>query len=127
MKKPVMHSIWLVLVLSVLSSNVRAGTLSDLTYEIADGQVAITRCNFEAEGELAIPAEIEGLPITSIGDRAFDECWALEAIVVPAAFHTRAEAAMMGGCITRDLWFHGGYTTHSNNTQPPTTPTIQNP
>ena len=29
----------------------------------------------------------------------------------------------MGGYITRDLWFHGGYTTHSNTTQPPTTPT----
>ena len=122
-----MHSIWLVLVLSVLSSSVTAGTLGDLTYKITDGQVAITCCIFEAEGEFAIPSEIEGLPITSIGDRAFDECWALESIVVPAAFHTRAEAAMMGGCITRDLWFHGGYTTHSNNTQPPTTPTIQNP
>ena len=127
MRKPVMHSIWLVLVLSVLSSSVRAGTLGDLTYEIADGQVTITDCNEAAAGELVIPAEIEGLPVTSIGDRAFDECWALESIVVPAAFHTRAEAAMMGGCITRDLWFHGGYTTHSNNTQPPTTPTIQNP
>jgi len=44
---------------------------------------------------------------------------------VPAAFYSRAEAARMGGYITRDLWFHGGYTTHSNNTQPPTTPTLQ--
>ena len=122
-----MHSIWLVLLLSVLSFSVRAATLDDLTYEIADGEVAITDCKNSAKGEFIIPDEIEGLPVTSIGDRAFERCWALESIVVPAAFHTRAEAAMMGGCITRDLWFHGGYTTHSNNTQPPTTPTIQNP
>ena len=66
-----MHSIWLVLVLSILSSSVRAGTLGDLTYEIADGQVAITGCRGSAEGELVIPNEIEGLPVTSIGGNAF--------------------------------------------------------
>ena len=61
-----MHSIWLVLVLSVLSSSVSAGTLGDLKYAIVDGQVVITDCNFKAEGELIIPAQIEGLPVTSI-------------------------------------------------------------
>ena len=122
-----MHSIWLVLVFSVLSSSASAGTIGDLTYEIVDGQVAIIGCNEAAEGELVIPNKIEGFPVTSIEWLAFQNCYGLELLVVPAAFHTRAEAAMMGGCITRDLWFHGGYTTHSNNTQPSTTPTIQNP
>jgi hypothetical protein len=184
----------LVLVLSVLSSSVRAGTLGDLTYSISDGQVMITDCNEAAQGELVIPAEIEGLPVTSIGDGAFEFCssltsitipqsvtsiggWAfavcssltsitipqsvtsigsfafsvcrsltsitipqsvtsignfpfngcygLESIVVPLAFYSRAEAHRIGGDTIGDLWFHGRYTTHSNNTQPPTTPTIQ--
>ena len=83
MRRPVMHSIWLVLVLSVLSSSVLAGTLGDLTYEIADGQVTITDCNEAAAGELIIPDEIEGLPVTSIGDRAFWGCYRLTSITIP--------------------------------------------
>ena len=67
MRRPLMHFIWLVLVLSVLSSSVRAGKLGDLTYEIADGQVAITDCNVGAVGNLAIPNKIKGLRVTSIG------------------------------------------------------------
>ena len=71
MKKPVMHSIWLVLVLSVLSSSVRGGQIDDLSYEIVDGQVAIIDCDESAKGDLAIPSQIEGLPVTSIGESAF--------------------------------------------------------
>ena len=67
MKKPMMHSIWLVLVLSVLGSSVRAGTLGNLTYyQIADldletflpiptGQVMLSHCDKAAKGELVIP------------------------------------------------------------------------
>jgi hypothetical protein len=176
-----MHSIWLVLVLSVLSSSVRAGTLGDLFYRtnglfipdvlfIPDSEVTITGCKQDAQGELVIPAEIEGLPVTrilkafsgcrsltsitipdsvtfigerafwecssltsiaipdsvtSIGDYAFMGCYELESIVVPAAFHSRAESHRIGSDATGDLWFHGRYTTHSSNTQTPTTPTIQ--
>ena len=78
-----MHSIWLVLVLSVLSSSVRAGTLGVLTYEIADGQVRITDCRQSIRGELVIPNEIEGLPVTSIGDVAFFGCESLTSINIP--------------------------------------------
>ena len=55
-----MHIIWFVLVLLVLSSSIRAGTLGDLTYAIADGQVTITGCDRAAAGKLEIPAEIDG-------------------------------------------------------------------
>ena len=66
-----MHSIWLVLVLSVLSSSVSAGTLGHLTYEIANGKVTITYCMPSAQGELTIPSKIEGRPVTSIGEESF--------------------------------------------------------
>ena len=65
--------------------------------------------------------------VTSIGDDAFYGCNGLESIVVPAAFHSRAEAHRIGDDATGELYLIGRYTTHSNNTQPPTTPTIQNP
>jgi len=77
-------------------------------------------CDCSSLTSITIP---EG--VTSIGDGAFSGCYSLESIVVPSAFHSRDEANRIGRDATGDLWFHGRYTTHSNNTQPPTTPTIQ--
>jgi len=80
-----MHAIWLVLILSVLSSNVRAGQIGDLTYKISDSQVTITitACNRSAKGGLVIPDKIEGLPVASIGDQAFMGCNSLTSITIP--------------------------------------------
>jgi len=80
-----MHSIWLVLVLSILSSSVRAGTLGDLTYEVADGQVTITDCDEAARGDLAIPSQIEGLPVIGIGGSALEGCQRLTSVTIPEA------------------------------------------
>ena len=92
-----MHSIWLVLILSILSCSVTAGTLGDLKYEIADGQVAITDCKTLAEGELVIPNEIEGLPVTSIGELAFRNCIGLSSITIPDSV-TSIEWGAFGSC-----------------------------
>ena len=54
-----------------------------LSYEIGDAGVTITDCDTAAEGDLAIPAEIEGLPVTSIGDNAFAGCKSLTSIALP--------------------------------------------
>ena len=78
-----MHSIWLVLVLSVLSCSVRAGQIGGLHYEIADGQVTITGCSEAAQGELVIPDKIRGFPVTSIGHFAFHQCTSLTSIIIP--------------------------------------------
>ena len=68
---------------TVLSSSVRAGTLGALNYEIADGLVTITDCDGAAEGEMVIPDEIDGLPVTRIGERAFEGCSSLTSIIIP--------------------------------------------
>jgi len=58
--------------------------IKNLLYFIDDdGLVAITDCNTSAEGELVIPNEIEGLPVTSIGDNAFCGCSRLTLINIP--------------------------------------------
>ena len=93
MRKPKMHFILLLLLLSVLSSSVGAGTLGDLTYKIAEGQVAITDCSESAEGELVIPNKIEGLPVTSIGDYAFTRCDSLTSITIPEGVTSIGEGA----------------------------------
>ena len=60
-----------------------AASVDDLTYSITDGEVEITDCDTEATGELVIPVEIEGYPVTSIGSFAFSECNSLTSINIP--------------------------------------------
>ena len=55
----------------------------NLKYEIKDGTVTITGCDRKASGALTIPATIEGIPVTSIGDYAFAYCTNLTSITLP--------------------------------------------
>ena len=60
-----------------------AAGLDDLTWTTTAGEVTITDCVQAASGELVIPDTIEGNPVTSIGDRAFNRCTSLTSITIP--------------------------------------------
>ena len=62
-------------------------------YEIADGQVAITYYDEFAKGKLVIPDEIEGLPVTSIKERAFFDCGSLRSIIIPEGVTSIGDSA----------------------------------
>ncbi|MCK4565314.1 MAG: leucine-rich repeat domain-containing protein [Verrucomicrobia bacterium] len=66
-------------------SLVQAGTLGVLTYEIIGDEVTITDCDETATGTVAVPATIEGKPVTSIGYRAFGFCRSVKSISLPAS------------------------------------------
>ena len=54
------------------------------TYKVgSDGTVTITGCDKSAKGAITIPSEIDGKPVTSIGDGAFDRCTGLTSITIP--------------------------------------------
>lgn len=55
----------------------------DLTYAVqADGTIQITDCD-EAAVTVEIPAEIDGMAVTSIGKGAFFQCVSLEHVTIP--------------------------------------------
>ena len=55
----------------------------NLYYVIEGDTVTITNCNKKASGELIIPANIEGKPVTKIGEEAFNRCTSLTSITIP--------------------------------------------
>jgi hypothetical protein len=62
--------------------NPPAGNAGDFDYIIIGGSVTITRYK-GAGGNVAIPAAIEGKPVTSIGESAFLGCSSLESVTIP--------------------------------------------
>ena len=55
--------------------------------------MTITRCDEGAEGEVVIPDEIEGLPVTSIGTYAIGDCSNLTSITSRKHFTVKTKQA----------------------------------
>ena len=54
------------------------------TYEVgSDGTVTITGSDDSAQGAITIPSQIDGKPVTSIGNYAFHGCSSLTSITIP--------------------------------------------
>ena len=78
-----------------------AETSGDFEYIILDdGTALITRYNSTAT-ELAIPSEIDGYTVTSIGYLAFYECTSLESITIPDSVTSIGDSAF-SGCTSLD-------------------------
>ena len=82
MKKTMLVLFMAILFVFAMAAPISAGTYGDLTYEITYGEVTITDCSGSATGEMIIPSEIEGYPVTSIGDYAFSSCDSLTSVTI---------------------------------------------
>ena len=72
-----------------------AASVDDLTFDAATG--TITECNRDAEGELIIPAEIDGVKVTGIFNDAFNGCSRLTSISIPDGVPS-IESDTFNGC-----------------------------
>ena len=81
MKKKILVMIAAIAAVLVLPLAANAASVSDLTFDKETG--TITGCNESAAGELVIPAEIDGVKVTSIDSGAFDDCRGLTSISIP--------------------------------------------
>ncbi|MEC8189707.1 MAG: leucine-rich repeat domain-containing protein [Verrucomicrobiota bacterium] len=68
-----------------LLTSLQAASEADLTFSLnADStEYSVSDCDQNASGSLDIPSTFNGLPVTSIGDLAFDFCTSLTSITIP--------------------------------------------
>jgi BspA type Leucine rich repeat region (6 copies) len=87
-----------------------AGKVGALTYFIHDSEVMIVQCDLSAEGEIIIPPEIEGAPVTSIGRTAFSKCNLLTSVSIPGSVTSIGAAAFYGCSSLRNIILPEGIT-----------------
>ena len=76
-----------------------AGAASDdFTYKVTDGKVEITSYT-GSDSALTVPAEIEGLPVTSIGDEAFYQNKKIESVTIPDSVESIGNKAFAGSYV----------------------------
>ena len=73
------------LILPLLVASLQAATEADLTFTLnGDGtEYSVSDCLTSASDSLDIPSTYNGLPVTSIGERAFESCEDLSSITIP--------------------------------------------
>ena len=69
-----------------------------LRYMINTGgwDITITKCDSGASGEVAIPDKIDGLPVTTIRDNAFEDCADITGVTIPESITYVGNAAFSG-------------------------------
>ena len=77
-------------VLTVSAANYEGETDDGLGYTVYDDHVEITYGDAE---NLIIPGEIDGLPVTHIGDYAFSDCGRLTTVTIPGSVTSIGEGA----------------------------------
>lgn len=86
-----------------------AATYGDLTYTVSNGEVTITDCSSSAT-TVTIPSEIDGCPVTSIGDYAFNNCTGLTSIIMPDSVTSIGEFAFHWCCRLTSIIIPNGVT-----------------
>ncbi len=70
---------------SLLVASLQAASVADLTFSINNDftEFRVSDCQLAASGSLEIPSTYQGLPVTSIGSGAFQDCTSLTSINIP--------------------------------------------
>lgn len=68
--------------IGAILDGMKTNAYSIFTHEVINGKVKIVRCDTAASGAVTVPASIDGKPVVSIGDRAFEGCDGLTKVTI---------------------------------------------
>lgn len=60
-------------------------TEGSFTYEIISDHATITGCSRDVVGDMVVPDNINGVPVTAIGPNAFSKCFTLKSVTIPSS------------------------------------------
>jgi len=109
MKKFRFALLLVVLLISLLfatNSLVAAGELAPediFNYTVSNNEVTITGRKVSVSGDLVIPSELGGYPVTVIGARVFTTCSALTSVVIPDTVTSIGESAFQNCTALRSI------------------------
>lgn len=92
----------------------QAETEDIFTYEITDGRATLTGVTSYVIGAVTIPAELEGCPVTAIGEDAFYDCTGLTSVVIPDSVTVIGNSAFHGCSYLESVKLPDGVTTLGN-------------
>jgi hypothetical protein len=93
--KPLLVCALVVVFLFSFGNKVLAAQEGDFIFSVTGGQAWITRYTGPG-GDLTLPSSLGGAPVTSIGDRAFQNCTGLTSIIIPEGVSSLGEGAFSG-------------------------------
>lgn len=91
-------------------SSVQNATAGDYTYSVSSGKITITKYN-GTEETVEIPAEIDGVPVTRIGTRAFQNCTTIKQLTIPDGVTVINTGAFRGCENLEELYYNCSLTT----------------
>lgn len=82
----------------------------DCTYEIAEDGITITGISGQTPSEVILPEELENLPVTRIGNGAFQSNTSLKKVTLPSGILVIGEKAFSGCTRLQSISFPDGLT-----------------
>lgn len=86
-------------------SSVQNATAGDYTYSVSGGKITITKYS-GTEETVEIPIEINGVPVTRIGTRAFQNCTTIKQLTIPDSVTAISMAAFSGCENLEELYYN---------------------
>ena len=91
-------------------------TNGNFTYSANGSGVTITRCNDYNSTEIIIPSEIDGYPVTEIGDSTFRGCTNLTSVKIPDSVTSIDDSAFYGCSSLTSVTIPNGVTSIGDST-----------